>query len=305
MIGHLRVKSPWSQLGLFLGLFGGAFILASFVMATVVVARGLPLNGLDKLDWSVPHTLTTMKLVQALSSVIIFLLPAIVFALITFNGKPFFFLGIRPAKPQMVLLAMLCILIAMPFVMWLGDLNQRIPLPEWMTRLEKDAGKQMSQFLKAGNSFEVAMNVFIIALLPAVCEEVCFRGVLQRIIINITKNPWTGIIITGVLFSAFHFQFQGFFPRVFLGIILGALYWYSGSLWTSILAHFVNNAVQVIAVSYAPEYIDKNPSLPAFAALVSGLGVMGILWLYKSYSTVTYEKVYEPDELNRSNEFLA
>ena len=64
-------------------------------------------------------------------------------------------------------------------------------------------------------------------------------------------------------------------------------------------------AFQVVAVSYAPEYIDKNPSVPIYAALASGLLVWGVLWVFKSISTVTYEKVYEPDELNRSNQFIA
>ena len=306
MIGHLRVKSPWSQLGLFLGLLGMALILTSAIIALVITSRGLPMAGLDKLDWSNPHVVSTMKLVQALSSIIMFLLPAVAFGFITFNGRPFYFLGLRPpVKPQMYLLAMLCIVLSMPFVLWLGDLNQHISLPEWMTRMEKDAGRQMALFLKTSNSFDVVLNVFIIAFLPALCEEIFFRGVLQRIVINVCKNPWSGIIVTGILFSAAHLQFQGFLPRMFLGVILGALYWYSGSLWTSILAHFVNNAVQVVAVSYAPEYIDKNPSLPAFAAFISGISVIGILWAYKSFSTITYEKVYEPDELNRSNEFIA
>lgn len=100
-------------------------------------------------------------------------------------------------------------------------------------------------------------------------------------------------------------QFQGFLPRMFLGVILGAIYWYSGSLWPSILAHFVNNAIQVIAVSYSPEYIDKEPAVPVFVALVSGLLIWAILWMFKSFSTVSYQKVYEPEELNRGNQFLA
>ena len=68
MIGHLRVKSPWSQLGLFLALFGAAFILGSFILTLLITARGLPLNGLDKLDWTQPRVLGTMKLAQAIST---------------------------------------------------------------------------------------------------------------------------------------------------------------------------------------------------------------------------------------------
>jgi membrane protease YdiL (CAAX protease family) len=123
--------------------------------------------------------------------------------------------------------------------------------------------------------------------------------------IHISRKPWVGIILTSIIFSALHFQFQGFLPRVFLGILLGALFWYSGSLWTCILAHFINNAVQVLAVSYSPGLVTKEPSIPFIAALISALAVLAVIWLYKSLSTVTYEKVYEPDELNRVNQFIA
>lgn len=306
MIGHLRVKSAWSQLGIFLGLFGAAFFTASLIMAIVILAQGLPISEMSNADWSDPRVLSTMKLVQAVSSVIIFLVPAIAFALICFTGRPFYVLGLRkPVDNQAYLLAVLGILLAFPFVMWLGELNQMIPLPEWMTAMEKDATKQMQAFLKADGIAEILLNVFIIAVIPAFCEEICFRGALQRVIINICRSPWAGIIVTSIFFSALHLQFQGFLPRMFLGIILGAIYWYSGSLWPAIVAHFVNNAVQVVGVSYAPEYIEKNPSVPIVAALVSGVIVALVLWRFSKISDVTYEKEYEPDQLNRNNQFIA
>jgi hypothetical protein len=123
--------------------------------------------------------------------------------------------------------------------------------------------------------------------------------------INLSRNAWVGIILTSILFSALHLQFQGFLPRMFLGVILGAIYWYSGSLWPSIVAHFVNNAVQVVAVSYAPEYIEKNPSVPILAALISGLIVAFSLWRFRKISDVTYARVYEPEIMNRHNQFIA
>lgn len=306
MIGHLRVKSPLSQLGIFLGLFGASFLLASLVMAMIMLSSGLPISELGKADWSEPRLLGAMKVIQAVSSVLIFLVPALAFALITFNGRPLYFLGLKPVtRKSMYLLAVLAILTALPFVVWLGELNRMVDLPSWMNEMENEAEKHIQAFLRAGSLWDVAVNVFIIALLPAVCEEICFRGALQRILIHLTRSPWAGIIITSILFSAFHFQFQGFLPRMVLGLVLGAIYWYSGSLWPAIAAHFMNNAVQVVAVSYAPEYIDKNPEIPVYAALVSGLVSLTLLWALKSRSTVTYEKVYEPDALNRSNQFIA
>lgn len=306
MIGHLRIKSPWSQLGLFLGALGGGLILTWVLSAVLLVSSGTASAALGKPDWSNPALVGTMKWLQAISSITIFLIPALVFALITFNGKPFYFLGLRAVRDRrFYLLGIACVLLAFPLVFWLGELNHGLPVPKWMTDMEEQANVQIQAFLKAGNSLDVLLNVFIIALLPAICEEICFRGALQRIIIHLSRSAWLGIIITSILFSALHFQFLGFLPRMLLGVILGAIYWYSGSLWPSIAAHFVNNAVQVVAASYAPEFAEKNPSMPLFAALLSGLAVWAILWVFRSLSTVSYEKVYEPDALNRSNEFLA
>lgn len=275
-------------------------------MIFILLMKGFPLMNMKELDWSDPNILPTMKWLQALSSIFLFLVPAVLYALFTFTKRPFYFLGLRrPERIRMYGIGILCIILAFPFVFWLGELNQHIPMKEWMTNMERDAMKQMEAFLKVNNSMDIVINVIIIALLPAFCEELCFRGALQRILIHCFKSPWAGIIVTSILFSALHLQFQGFLPRLFLGVILGALYWYSGSLWTSIIAHFVNNAVQVIAVSFAPEYVNENPAIPIYFALISGVTVFGLLWIYQRISTVSYSKVYEYDKVNETNQFWA
>ncbi|MBL7697241.1 MAG: CPBP family intramembrane metalloprotease [Chitinophagaceae bacterium] len=306
MAGHSRVNSPWSQLGIFLGLFGLAFFLGYVLMAIMALSMGLADGSTPEgFDWSNPKVVSGLKLIQAISSIVIFLLPAIIFARIVSNRQPLSFLGIRPAPVKlMYALSVVGIILAFPFVFWLGEINQLIPLPQWMGDMEREAAKQMQQFLKKGSFFDVFVNVLIIAFLPAICEEVCFRGALQRVVIHITKSPWRGIILTSILFSALHLQFQGFLPRLALGIFLGAIYWYSGSLWLSILAHFVANGAQVIAVSYAPEYIEKNPPVPLYMAILSVLITIGIIWTFKTMSTTSYRNVYESEENKRNNEFL-
>ena len=128
---------------------------------------------------------------------------------------------------------------------------------------------------------------------------------MQRVMIHLTKNPWAGIIITAILFSALHMQFMGFLPRMFMGIVLGAFCWYSGSLWTSIIGHFVYNGIQVIAVAYFSEYADKNPEAPMLAGIASGIAVWAIIWYYRKQSTITYSKVYRTDDLTPTNQFIA
>ena len=306
MRGHLRIRSPWSQLAIFLGLFGAGFVISSILAFVVLMMNGFKLADLQNLDWNNPEFLGIMKWLQALSSITMFLIPALAFAWICFRGRRLYFLGIRKAsKNFMYWLAVICIFCAFPFVFWLGEINQNFPLPQWMTEMEKDAGKQMEAFLRVRSFTDILINVFIIAVLPAFCEELCFRGGLQRVLIHLTKHPWLGIIIASFLFSALHFQFQGFLPRMFLGMILGGLYWYSGSLWPSIIAHFVNNATQVIIVSYSPKYVTENPGLPIAVALISGLLVFFIMRYYSKNSSSTYYREYETDELNKYNQFIA
>lgn len=295
MIGHLRIKSPWKQLAVLM-----AFPVL-LLLAGVLITTAPPKSNLAD-----PQVINAMKWSQAFSSVILFLLPAFLFAVFTFTGKYTYFLGLKKAeKMNMYVLAMLCIFLAFPFVFWLGQLNQLIPLPASMVELESKASGQMEAFFKSNKPVDVFFNVIIIGLLPAICEELFFRGALQRIVIQLVRNPLAGIMITGFLFSALHMQFMGFFPRMFLGVVLGALYWYSGSLWTSILGHFVNNAVQVIAVSFAPKYISTNPDTPVLAAIISGVAVWAIIWFYRRQSTITYSKVYLTEGLTPTNQFIA
>jgi len=306
MRGHLRIKSPWSQLGIFIGFFCLTFLLAGVLTLIIYHVNGLRITPSENYDLKDLHVINTIKIAQALSSVLWFMPPALLYALFAYTGNYGYFLGFKKAeKTNMYILAVLGILLAMPFVFWLGKLNESIPLPESLTRMEEESGRLLAAILKVRNNFDIVVNVVIIALLPAIAEEMCFRSGLQRILIQLTRNPWVGIILTAVLFSALHMQFMGFLPRMFLGIVLGAFYWFSGSIYTSMVAHFVNNAVQVLYASYAPQYIEKNPETPLLAGIASGIVVWAILWYFQKQSTITYSKVYNTDELTPTNQFMA
>jgi membrane protease YdiL (CAAX protease family) len=297
MTGHLRIKSPKTQLGVLL--------LVYFVPQLLLASLSQVILGKD-IDLAAPENVATMKWVQAASSLIFFFLPAFLYAMFSFTGNYFYFLGFKPAeKKSMYVLGVGCMLLAFPLVFWLGEINQLIPMPASMIEMEKQAARQMEAFLKIHGPADIIINVIVIALLPAICEEMFFRGAMQRVIIQLTRNPWVGIVVTAALFSALHFQFQGFLPRMFLGVVLGALYWFSGSLWTSIVAHFITNAVQVLVASYATKYISENPAVPFFLALISAVAVFGILRLYQRLSTITWSKVYDRSGLTPHNNYIA
>lgn len=276
MTNKLRIPSPWSQLAVFLGLWGACLIL-SFILVTIIyhiaAVSMTPNSGLTS-----PTAIDVGKLAQALFSMSMFGLTGFLFGRLTYRERPGYELGLRaPTKANFYLLAIALLIAAIPLEEWLGELNKQIPLWHWMIKAEQDNERLLESFLKINHPFDPVINVLVMAAIPAFCEELCFRGALQPILIRICKRPWAGILATAFLFSFFHFEFQGFIPRMFLGVLLGAAYWFSGSLWVAILAHFFFNGVQIVAATVSPPVVSKNTSMPVLLILLSILVVAGLL----------------------------
>lgn len=235
-----------------------------------------------------------LKLAQAVNSLIWFGAPALVYAWITFRQHQWEELGFRPGvKTIFYWLPILVMACAYPMEGWLGMVNKAMPLPHWMVQLEHDQDKQVALILSGKRAIDLIVNLIVIAIIPGIVEELCFRGALQRVLIQLCRSPWAGIILTGVWFSISHLEFEGFLPRTFLGIVLGAMYWYSGSIWAVIIAHIVFNGFQVVVATGSPEMVNENPSVPIYWALPSLVIVVGLLAYMRKRSTVTYEKIYQ------------
>ena len=150
---------------------------------------------------------------------------------------------------------------------------------------------------------ELIMNIIFISVFAGIGEELLFRGVLQRLFIKATKNPWIGIIITAFFFSAMHLQFFGFIPRFLMGILLGAVYWYSGSLIVTMVAHFFYDALIIILVYFNPQMLENNEatmfegSSLLITTIISAALVGLMIWFMKKNSVVTYDNVYRNDEI--------
>lgn len=146
---------------------------------------------------------------------------------------------------------------ALPMISLLAEWNKGVELPsflasleEMMREMEASATELTEQFLNTSSIGMMFVNLFVMALLPAVGEEMMFRGWLQRVL-GRSVNYHTAIWVSAFVFSAIHFQFYGFIPRMLIGAALGYLYCYTGSLWAPIVAHFTNNAAAVITAFMA------------------------------------------------------
>lgn len=182
-----------------------------------------------------------------------FLIPCLAFAFWKYKRDTFEKLHLnKMPHPNNILYSVIIILVALPFVMLLMWINQQIPLSQSMIDMEKMAAEMTKNLLLFSNSSELIITILAVAVTPALGEELMFRGVLQPIFEKIFKNGHVAVWVAAILFSAIHFQMQGFLPRMFLGAILGYYYLWSRNLWVPIFAHFVFNGSQVIMA-----YVDK------------------------------------------------
>ena len=172
--------------------------------------------------------------------------------------------------------------------------NQDVVFPDflkdfenWARVMEEKAAAQTEVLTSMNGLGELIITLVVIAILPAICEEFVFRGLIQNELYRGTRNPHVAIWFAAMLFSAIHFQFFGFLPRMMLGALFGYLYYWSGNLWISIFAHFANNAVQVIALYYYQQGsfefdLEKPESVPASVGIMSALLTAGLLfYLYR------------------------
>jgi len=199
-----------------------------------------------------------------ITSIGIFILPPIIAAYFI-SANPSEYLKINTsASANSYILAILTMIVSLPVINLAIELNEKMNLPEmlksvedWMRGTESKTAELTEAFLHTKSVNGLLVNIFMIALLPAIGEELFFRGYLQRIFGEWLKNVHVAIFITAIIFSTFHMQFFGFLPRVILGIMLGYLFYWSGSLWLPVGAHFFNNAAAVIVA-----YLHFNSYIP-------------------------------------------
>lgn len=316
IMSYFKKTHPFLQLLIFAGIAVGCFMIFGFI-GTLVLAKvtGLDLMELsdpDKWDYSNPALLSFIRGMLVIQFIGLFIIPVFVFARLS-DSKPREWLGLKPAKPLYFILGTIVLIVALPFVDWSGTINHQL-IPEttsigkWMKASEESAAKQIEFLLKRHNIQDLLFNLLFVAVFAGVGEELFFRGVLQRLFIKIFKNPWAGILVTAFIFSAFHFQFYGFIPRFILGILLGLIYWYSGSLWPAIIAHFAYDAFAVIMIYFNPALAEQDSVTISLGnqtvlAAISAALVIAIIVAMKRKSTNSYAAAYARDTIDESNPF--
>lgn len=232
----------------------------------------------------VPANASVFRTIQFLSTLFIFFMPAVAYAWLC-HRKPQQHLGLskRPALAELALVILL-MLAAMPVVGSLQEFSSQLPWSDSLLKefqeAERAYNKQVSVIARMDSIPDLLLALGMIAALPAIFEELLFRGALQNLLTRWTKKPILAIGLTAILFSAVHGSMLGFLSRVLLGILLGWVFYRSGKLWISILGHFVNNAVAILtlyATRQAGKPLDPSKIDTHFPWWVGGIGLVAVL----------------------------
>lgn len=291
------------QLAILLGLIGAGLVFGSFISAFMwKVMTGRPLLSLVT-DMLNPKYYTAIMWMQAVSTFFMFFLPVYFTALICYRN-PWRFIGFKMkfnAKQLLIVLGI--VILTFPLSGALAEINKIIPISKswevYFKAKEAERAAQEAALININSFSRYMLSMLIIALLPAIFEEVCFRGGLQNILIRWFKGPWFAIILTAIVFSAIHASYYGFLVRFALGVILGLIFYYSGSLWLSVICHFLYNGVQVTAMYLSSTDVanrkDVEENFPIWAGVVALIFIVYAFMLLRQTSLAVQEKYVFPE----------
>jgi hypothetical protein len=248
---HLQMI-PALRFAIFFVVTGISLILGGLISFSVAAfVLHVPFNELSRAIFD-PKNGNMLLFINALTTIISFLIPSVTVAYFT-KGSIVSNMGFKKIEHfkqigWVIILALLGLYLSGA----LSTLTQMIPIPNnlntWASNLEETYKKGMGGVMHMQSRNDLIAILILVALIPAIFEELYFRGGLQKTIKDWSGMPVLSIIITAIIFSAFHFSFFGFLSRMALGIVLGFIFEYTKSIWLSILMHFLNNGIAILSL---------------------------------------------------------
>ncbi len=244
-------------------------IVGIVLMVGTIVFTGIAV-GISSLIWGMADAMSAMegqftnnnqinslKLIQIASQLAMFVMPPLVLWAIMRKDEPNYLGLTNVPNAHQIFIILSLFIVSIPFLQYIIMLNESMSLGDslsgievWMREQQDKNDFIVEKFLQNASPLSLIANLLVMAVMPAIGEELFFRGLLTSWFKKVTSNIHINIIITSIIFSAIHFQFYGFIPRFLLGMALGYTYYWTKSIWAPILLHFVNNAVTVLVYFY-------------------------------------------------------
>jgi len=286
-------------------LLGSMAVVSTLVFSWLGMYLVRPLFGITRIDevlqGAIDHPaavamnanqINALKFLQFMGSVGAFFLPTIAFAKMKFPDGDFLKLNARSPVLYLIL-GVLIIFSASPFIDVSYFINQKLTLPsafsdleQWMKDSENSGQQLQLAFIQTPRPADLWINLIVMAMLPAIGEELMFRGCVQQVMREWTKNVHVAVWSAAFIFSFIHFEFYGFVPRMLLGGLLGYLFVWSGTLWVPIIAHALYNGIQIV-LAYLHDHkmiqfdITAQQLLPVPEIILASFICIALLLLFK------------------------
>ncbi|WP_242926374.1 CPBP family intramembrane glutamic endopeptidase [Pontibacter vulgaris] len=304
---------PFFVLLLLLAFMTGGYFVASFFYSLLVNwIFGISIMELVKIvenPAAYPNGANAMLMFQGLVQFFSFVIaPLYLLRVSGYNINLYLNWKERPWLP-LILLSGLLVLLIMPANSVIIEWNATAKFPGFMKGLEEWARAKEDELAELtkliadfGTLPRLLVGLLVIAVIPAIGEELVFRGVVQKQLHRWTGNPHVAIWVAALIFAAIHVQFFGFVPRAVLGALFGYLYYWSGNIIVPIVAHFVNNGFSVLllylhqtkAVKFDVESTEAMPLYSIILSLVLSAAVLYFLHKHFSELRLRNQELPEP-----------
>jgi membrane protease YdiL (CAAX protease family) len=279
-------------------MIAGAMLGYILALASIPLVFQIPFSALMQvlnIDSGLNITPAVLKYVQLMLATFVFIVPANAYSRL-FSDNALVFFEFKKPRIAYLLFAALLWLFTLPIISFLADLNHKIALPasfaslENSFRLAEARAENATRFLLNINSLSgLLVNLLVIAVVAALAEELIFRGIIQKLLFEQSKNIHLAIWLTALVFSLFHLQFFAIIPRIVLGAALGYTYYWSRSIWVPIFFHFINNASIVLAsylyqqkvITTDPNEITFFPISVLFVAFICSIAII-YFWIKRA-----------------------
>ena len=272
-------------------MIAGAMLGYIIALASIPLVFQIPFSALMQvlnMDSGLEITPAVLKYVQLILATFVFIVPANAYSRL-FSDNTIVFFEFKKPSVLYLFFATLLWLFTLPIISFLADLNNKIAFPtsfaslENSFRLAEARAENATRFLLNINSLTGLMvNLLVIAVVAALAEELIFRGIIQKLLFEQSKNIHLAIWLTALVFSLFHLQFFAIIPRIVLGAALGYTFYWSKSIWVPIFFHFINNASIVLAsylyqkkmITTDPNEITFFPNSVLFVAFICSIAIV-------------------------------
>ncbi len=280
-------RSAQEKQVLFVILICIGFILASASSFLPILLSGQKIADIQQdINLLNDSSSGVLRFTLFLNQFFLFLLPSLVYLIFIEGKNAFNFLRFQKLPSlYTIFLGILFLVVSYPLVNLVNYINSFIPLAEWMTTNEDQVAEMLQKIILTDAYSVMILNVCLIAILPAIAEELVFRGIAQNNFEKILNNGHMSVWLSALLFSLIHFQFEGFLARMVLGAVLGYSYYLTRNFWVPVFLHFLNNLIPLLALSmWEVDLTNMENSDISFNWFLLILPILGLPILYILYT---------------------